>query len=403
MQEAGDEEEEQVFQSPEWDPRGAVQDPGASPQLRRSARKRKSTAGDDCVPGGASSKKKRSSPNKMPKTARSPPKTQADKAGASFEALLLAMEGRITEKIDRASEASKDAALQAKLNSESLEQLESRVDANENCLMEALKETEARIMARVQDQLHEVVQGKVKEMVNAQLQAAGFDQDLTASDLSVRDSAVKVPVASTSYAMAASRQPAPSQQSKQDRQESSFFLARRQLRVWPIKEGKKENLEAFLTEKLRLSRDFIKEDLGEVMLARPKEPKNKNKDEYILTFESKQIRDAVKAAAPNLANYRDEAGMRLQIPSHLQADFQALMNLSYDLKKRHPNLKRNVKFDETDLGLFMDLRLSDATEWRRVKPTHAKAANKKRGVGRLKTIEEEELQELLGSGTEDSE
>ena len=86
-----EEEEEAVFQSPEWD--GSGQDQGASPQLRRSARKRKSTAGDDSLLKGSSSKKKKASPGKMPKTARSPPKTQANidpsKTGQSFEALLL--------------------------------------------------------------------------------------------------------------------------------------------------------------------------------------------------------------------------------------------------------------------------------------------------------------------------
>ena len=43
----------------------------------------------------------------------------------------MAMEERLSAKIEKASEASREAAQQAKLNSESLEQIESRVDANE--------------------------------------------------------------------------------------------------------------------------------------------------------------------------------------------------------------------------------------------------------------------------------
>ena len=405
-----EEEEDGVFQSPEWDPSGPVNDQGALPQLRRPARKRKSTAGEDGLLKGASSKKKKSSPGNMPKTARSPPKPQGDQgtgSGQSFEALLLAMEGRLSAKLEKVSEASKGAALQAKLNSESLEQLESRVDANENCLMEALKESEARIMAQVQGKIQELVQDKVKDMVNTQLHMAGFDQDLTSSDLSVRESAKKQTLESASYAAATAsgRQTALTNTmnvSKQDRQENGFLMARRQLRLWPIKDGKKKNLEAFLTENLRLDDSFVREELGTVILARTKEPRNKNKEEYIVTFESKQIRDAVKAAAPNLANHRDTAGMRLQIPSHLQNDFHALMNLSYDLKKRHPGLKRNVKFDEEDFGLFMDLKMNDDADWRRVKPEQARSANKRRGKEKLKKMDESELQELLGgSGSED--
>ena len=100
------------------------------------------------------------------------------------------MEGRLAAKLEKASEASREAAHQAKLNSEGLEQLESRVDANEGCLMTALQETKKRILSKVQAQMQEIVQGQVKEMVSEQLSAAGFDQNLSAGDLSIRKSAV---------------------------------------------------------------------------------------------------------------------------------------------------------------------------------------------------------------------
>ena len=314
-----DEEEEEaaVFQSPEWDPDGAGQDQGASPQLRRSARKRKSTAGDDTLKG-SSSKKKKASPKKMPKTARSPPKPQAngEQPSQTFEALLLAMEGRLTAKIEKASEASREAAHQAKLNSEGLELLEQRVDANENCLMEALRMSETRIMAKVQSQMQDICKEQVGEMVNERLHEAGFDPDLTAADLTIRRSAVNNDTTTgTTYASAAAKRPQLPLQtstSKQDKQESKFDIARRSLRLWPIEGGKKDSLEAFLTDKLRLEPSFLRDDLGQVVISKPKEPRNKNASEYIVTFESKQIRDAVKAKAANLANFREEAGMRLQ-------------------------------------------------------------------------------------------
>ena len=90
--------------------------------------------------------------------------------------------------------------------------------------------------------------------------------------------------------------------------------------------------------------------------------------------------------------------MRLHIPDHLQKEFHALMNLSYDLKKKHPGLKRNIKFDEEDGGLFMDFRLNDdnGTEWKRVKPAQAVRANGKRKEGRTRSTNDEELQLLLG-------
>ena len=392
-------EEESVFLSPEWDPSQERSDQGASPQLRRSARKRKSTADEDQTVKGTSSNKK-----KMPKVPRSPQQTQQ---GQSFEALLLAMEGRLTAKLEKASEASQEAAQQAKLNCEGLEQLESRVDANEACLMTALQETEVRIMNRVEAHMQEIVQGKIRDMVAEQLTAAGFDNDLTAADLSLRRSAMQTE-RTTSYASlvagsrtAESTQPEPKRttvdtRTKEDRRESKFWAARRSLRLWPIPEGSRTSLEDYLESKLRLDRSFIEEELGQVILTRVREPKNKNKDEFVATFESKQIRDEVKAAASNLANHRDTAGMKLHVPDHLQKDFQALMNLSYDLKKKHQNLKRNIKFDEEDGGLFMDLKVEEGAEWIHVKPAQALAANKKRGTGRTRSTNEGELRDLRG-------
>ena len=312
------EEEDAVFLSPERDhPEQDKPDQGASPQLRRSTCKRKSTAGgDEDMTKGSNSKKKKSSPPKMPKVPRSPAagaapqpaQSQQPPLGQSFEALLLAMEGRLSAKLEKASEASKEAALQAKLNSEGLEQLESRVDANESCLMTALKETELRIMSKVQDHVQEIVQGKVHKMVSEQLAAAGFDTDLTAADLSVRRSTLSSKTATAnngSYAEAAAAGPSSSlvgriAESKGDRKETRFLVARRSLRLWPLPGGSRQALEKYLKDKLRLDQTFIKDDLGQVILNRPKEPKNKNKDEYIVIFETKQIRDAVKAAASNL-------------------------------------------------------------------------------------------------------
>ena len=406
--ESGDELE---FLSPEEGP--SPDETGASPRLRRSSRKRKSVAADPDMSKGTSSKKKRNltgnkqaSPGEMPKTARTPPKEGQDKTrpqdnSNNFEALLLAMEGRLAAKLEKVSETSKEAALQAKLNSESLEQLESRVDANETCLMEALRKSEARIMAEMQS--------KVNEMVNAQLTAVGFDPELTAGDMSTRRSALSVvDPGGESYAEVASTSRQVTGRtanviSKTEKQEDRFWKARRSLRLWPLIGGNKEGLEAYLRDKLRMDRSFIEEDLGEVTITKPRDMRNKEKfkDEYTVEFESKQVRDMVKAAAPNLANFRDTAGMRLDLPDHLQREFTALMNLSYDLKKKHAGLKRNVKFDETDRSLFMDIKLDGDSDWRRIKPADAEAAVRRRKRNNdTKDLEGEELRSLLGSDSE---
>ena len=93
---------------------------------------------------------------------------------------------------------------------------------------------------------------------------------------------------------------------------------------------------------------------------------------------------------------KDEAGMRLQIPDHLQKTFRALMNLSYKLKKKHPTLKRSVKFDEDSLDMFIDIQTKPDTTWRRIDPGQALAFNERHRKALSNTIGQDELDELLG-------
>ena len=91
--------------------------------------------------------------------------------------------------------------------------------------------------------------------------------------------------------------------------------------------------------------------------------------------------------------------MGLEPPDSLQKDFRALMNLAYDLKSKHPTLRRNVKFDEEDLGLFMDIQTSVDERWRRIKPDQARKLAKARVRGPEK-LNDLDIVTLLGSGDE---
>ena len=71
-----------------------------------------------------------------------------------------------------------------------------------------------------------------------------------------------------------------------------------------------------------------------------------------------RIRDAFKSQAFKLVEYKEEPGMRLHVPNHLQKAFRALMNLSHYMKKKHPTLKSSVKFDEDTMGLYMNINFS---------------------------------------------
>ena len=355
---------------------------------------------------GSGSKKKKCSPitqeipsKTMPKVARTPPKNtgEQDTGGGKEDrtdvaALLVAMEARLSSKLDANKKAVNEAVKMSKLNSDALDALEEKVDATDDRLKETLariEATEERVLARVEEQ--------VKEMVREQLKAAGFDSQLSAGDLSTLPPS-NASSSKQSYAAAASRPADQTGLSKEQRQENKFWECRRSLRLWPIQDANTEGLKDFLKNRLLLDDSFIEEDMGAVTIKRNVE-KPKNKDEVCVIFESKQVRDKIKAQGPSLANYREEAGMRLQIPDYLQKDFKTLMALAYDMKKSNKELRRNVKFNEESLGLYIDIQTKREGEWRRIRPQQAAKAFQTRKAGKIDgptEMDDDEIQSLLG-------
>ena len=406
MSAISDDPEDIVFLTPEEDP----SDHGASPALRRSARKRKSTT-SDMLKGSGSKKKKGGSPaqkeadpgKSMPRIPRTPqggqPPRQTEErpeAVSTFEALLLAMEGRLSSKIDKSNEVARQVLEVASQTKMTLDDMEARVKTNEDNIKQVIERTEDRVMHRVKDQ--------IKELITDQLKQAGFDPDLTAGALStlpVNTPARPCPPATNavSYAAAAAAQSQPERtKTSSDRRSDRFWDCRRSLRLWPMKQGSTDELQDFLLNKLDMSQDFV-DNIGQLRIRLVKDRRAKVKDEAVVVFETKEIRDAIRARASNLSDYRDTAGMRLELPDYLQKDFRALMNLAYDLKAKHPTLRRNVKFDEEDMGLFMDIQTSAEERWRRIKPDQARKLARTRSRGPEK-LNDSDIVTLLGDEAE---
>ena len=110
--------------------------------------------------------------------------------------------------------------------------------------------------------------------------------------------------------------------------------------MWPIPgPNLYDSVRAFLTEKLGLGASFVAE-MGVFFVERHCTPKNPLKLEALVRFEMPNKRDAVKAASINLAG--KPAGMMIEVPIHLRAGFRHLDNLCFELKKKHPRLKRSI-------------------------------------------------------------
>ena len=91
--------------------------------------------------------------------------------------------------------------------------------------------------------------------------------------------------------------------------------------------------------------------------------------------------------------------MRLEIPRSLQPSLKALEDVSFHLKMKFPNIRRNLKFDDGDLDLVLDFCTDPAknTPWRKVRPQQAKEMKKKLGMqsGRAVDVSSQELDNLL--------
>lgn len=222
--------------------------------------------------------------------------------------LLLGMEARLGKKIEATNRAVNEAVTLSKQTNEALDALEDKVDSNEEAMRTALAETEEKLFERFEDQ--------VKMMVSEQLRAVGFDTQLSAGDLTSLQTTC--PGAGCgpsgrlvrSYAAVAAEPEAPSRPlTKSERQEAKFWTARRSLRLWLVPGGTMASLEKYMTDFLNLPQDFVEHDLGRVEIRKQFDKRSKQQHEVVVTFESKEIRDAVKANAPNLANHQDEAVM----------------------------------------------------------------------------------------------
>ena len=98
--------------------------------------------------------------------------------------------------------------------------------------------------------------------------------------------------------------------------------------------------------------------------------------------------------------------MRLEIPQFLQPSLKALESVSYNLKQKNPEIKRNIKFDDAEMDLILDFHTNpeaDGARWRKVRPAQAKvlraAMGKKQGQTEEVTVDElEQMLDIGGTG-----
>ena len=168
--------------------------------------------------------------------------------------------------------------------------------------------------------------------------------------------------------------------------DEEYIRARRSLRIWPINtnDGAISTMEAamnFLYDAMRIASSNLRED--EIVDARmvAKRPRRRRADststgatttvhgEAIVRFSTIQIRDYVMGQAVNLGTHVDltgkpEAGIRIEVPEHLNNEFRDFLSFGRAMYKKHGSgFKRHIKFDDRKQCMYMDMKLPGDDEW----------------------------------------
>ena len=170
--------------------------------------------------------------------------------------------------------------------------------------------------------------------------------------------------------------------SHKDQEQMNYEISRRSIRIWPVKGESdaeiKTNAEIFLLDVLLVARSDV-EAAGKLRFRRTKTPKKARlHDEVLITFPDKFTRDQIAGHAKNLAKKVDDngfptAGLRMDYPGHLASDFRLLESYGKYLRRtRGEGLKRNMRFNDDNESIYMDVKLPKEEEWLRVTPPLAK-------------------------------
>ena len=155
------------------------------------------------------------------------------------------------------------------------------------------------------------------------------------------------------------------------RNEERYWNARRSLRIWPCRgPDYDKSVREFLGIMLKMAADRIS-SMEFTVSSLP--PLREQVDQVVVTFVTVAQRDEVKALSRNLAGHDRSAGTQIEPPDHLRGQYQALQGLAWQMKQKNRELRRNIKFNDSDQTLIMDVKTGVDEPWRTVLPSDARA------------------------------
>lgn len=164
--------------------------------------------------------------------------------------------------------------------------------------------------------------------------------------------------------------------------DTAYWRSRRSVRIWPIKCRDNDLwgsvgdffFNVLLIPKSNLNQTSV-ESIRRIGAGKRRNP-SKIHDEVLVTFCDCTTRDMIFSYASNLARYKDNhdrPGIRLDIPDQLKGTFSDLERYGAGLRKKlGPELKRNIKFEDGNKSMYIDVLFPGDTTWTKIPHTLAK-------------------------------
>ena len=181
----------------------------------------------------------------------------------------------------------------------------------------------------------------------------------------------------------------------QTEKEEKYWDARASLRMWPVVgDDMAAAVIDFLDKKLLCPPGMVNvTDVVGIVRVVPR-PDAFARDQVIVRFSSVRLRDEVKALSKNLDGTDKFTGVQIEPPDFLRTHYQTFQRLAIQMKKKHPSLKRSVRFLDSELCLTMNVLTARGAEWRTIDFEDAKATMKKTRE-RTGSISRRELEEMV--------
>ena len=186
--------------------------------------------------------------------------------------------------------------------------------------------------------------------------------------------------------------------SRNNNQMGRYLRARRSFKIWPLDVDTRD--EAKLEQAVRkffINRMSVPNRTANSVALdtiRPADQARNSKvvREYVITFADVESRDAIKSYAAGLASANGEAGLRLDIPPCLKGSFKVLNDHGISMLRMYgKGVKRNIKFDDRNSDLMMDIKLPTSETWHNITIEQARDAKKTRDALDMRNIRQAAL------------